>query len=81
MTELPNPPRAFLACLQLQVWREKGYQPQLYSSTDGWVLRLDNVNFAYGDFEQCRASALRYKTEVCPSIEAAVDAALEVIQP
>ncbi len=65
------------ACQQLQAWRERGYKPQLYSNEDGWSLKLDNTNYTMDD----EYPALRFITNVYPSIETAVEAALQVIQP
>jgi len=64
---------------QLEAWREKGYQPELLGAKDGWVVRLDTEKFSHPTMDiRC---SLRMSTEICDTPQAAIEAALKVVQP
>lgn len=70
------------ACRQLQAWRERGLAPQLHSAPDGWVIILDTTKWGQIEIdERARSETIRYCTVPCETPEAAVEAALKVIQP
>ena len=63
---------------QLQVWRERGFTPQLYGGRDGWMLTLGVM----GNWPMDPATQhLRFATARHPTPEDAIEAALKVIQP
>jgi hypothetical protein len=67
---------------QLQAWREKGFDPQLWGKPDGWILVLDMTQWGGRDVgERNTQMLLRFNTEVCPTPQAAIEAALRVVQP
>lgn len=73
---------AYRAVRQLQAWRERGYCPQLHGTSEGWVLALDTTKWGQMEIgERARSEALRFCTAPCETPEAAVEAALKVIQP
>ncbi len=67
---------------QLEAWREKGYDPQLWGTPQGWILLLDMTKWGAMDIsERNHKMLLRFNTEVCPTPQGAIEAALRVIQP
>jgi hypothetical protein len=67
---------------QLEAWRQKDYDPQLHGTPDGWVLVLDMTKWGQRDIgERNSKMLLRFNTEPCDSPEAAIEAALQVVQP
>lgn len=67
---------------QLQAWSAKGYDPQLWGKPNGWTLVLDMTR--WGSFEvgeRNNGMILRFNTELCPTPQAAIEAALKVIRP
>lgn len=83
MNELPSwQTRHSLLWGQLAAWRTKGYAPQLWGTPDGWVLILDMTRWGQQEIdERARSMCLRFNTGPCETPEAAVEAALKVIQP
>lgn len=71
--------RAYRTCKQLQAWREKGYKPELIGDRDGWMLTLNTERYEAPTQEQ--RMSLRFTTGVHPTPEAAIEAALGMIQP
>ena len=77
----PNAPRTRLFS-QLEAWRARGHDPQLYGTPDGWVLVLDTTKRGMYDVgERTSKMLLRFNTATCESPEEAIEAALRVIQP
>lgn len=73
--------RALELFAQLETWREKGYHPQLWGTPSGWGLVLDMTHWGQREIgERNRDMVLRFNTAVCESPEAAIEAALQVIQ-
>jgi hypothetical protein len=67
---------------QLEIWRAKGYDPQLWSAPGGWVLILDMTKWGMRDIsERNNDMLLRFNTATCATPQAAIEAALEVVQP
>ncbi len=67
---------------QLELWRAKGYNPQLWGMVDGWGLVLDMTRSGMRDISpNTHEMSLRFVTELCHTPQAAIDAALKVIQP
>lgn len=67
---------------QLEAWRTKGYDPQLWGTPDGWVLILDMTKWGQIDInERRRAMTLRFNSDVCATPDAAIESALRTIQP
>ncbi len=67
---------------QLEIWRSKGYNPQLWGMVDGWGLILDMTRNGMRDISpSTHEMTLRFVTELCPTPQAAIEAALKVIQP
>ena len=77
----PNAPRTRLFS-QLEAWRARGYDPQLYGTPDGWVLVLDTTKRGTREIGPHNTTPLlRLNTEVCESPEEAIKAAQRVVQP
>lgn len=67
---------------QLEAWRAKGYDPQMWSTPGGWVLILDMTKWGQRDInEHSREMLLRFVTAPAPTPQVAIEAALQVIQP
>ena len=68
---------------QLQTWSEKGFNPLLHHGKDGWQLALDNQKWEYSDHVNDRTPKLvvRFCTDPQPTPQAAIEAALKVVQP
>ena len=67
---------------QLENWRTKKYDPQLHSTPNGWVLLLDMTKWGMRNInEQSHDMLLRFLTAPCLTPQAAIEAALKVIQP
>lgn len=67
---------------QLEAWRGRGYDPQLWAKPNGWTLLLDMTQWGQREInERSNTMLLRFVTEVCPTPQAAIEAALKVIQP
>jgi hypothetical protein len=64
---------------QLQAWRERGYNPELLSSELGWFVRFDTERCSYPT-QELRTS-LRFATGLFGTPQAAIEAALQVVQP
>lgn len=74
--------RALDLFAQLEAWRAKGYDPQLWGTPGGWTLVLDMTRWGQIDIgERNREMTLRFNTAVHETPEAAIEAALKVIQP
>lgn len=74
--------RAYRTCKHLEAWRAKGLAPQLHSAPDGWVLIFDTTKWGQVEVsEYARAETIRYCTAPCETPEAAVEAALKMVQP
>lgn len=68
---------------QLETWREKGYNPQLWGMHNGWGLVLDMTHSGLRDIRDPNSNEmlLRFISGVCSTPQAAIEAALKVIQP
>lgn len=67
---------------QLENWRVKGYDPQLWSAPDGWVLILDMTKWGQNQIsERNHDMLLRFNTAPALTPQGAIEAALKVIQP
>jgi hypothetical protein len=64
---------------QIEAWRGKGYQPELISGSEGWMVRLDTERYR-PPMQEDRTS-LRFCTSFYPTPQAAIEAALKVVQP
>jgi len=67
---------------QLDAWRAKGYDPQLWGKPNGWILILDMTRWGMRDIRpEGTEMILRFATEEVATPQAAIEAALKVIQP
>jgi hypothetical protein len=81
-TTSPETAHAAALFAQLQAWREKGFDPQLWGNPGGWTLVLDMTHWGVRDInERNTTMLLRFNTELCATPQAAIEAALQVVQP
>ena len=70
---------------QLEAWRTKRYNPQLWGTNDGWVLVLDMTRSGMRDIGPNpgtgNAMIFRFNSNVCDTPKGAIIDALKVIQP
>ena len=82
VTSSPDSVRAAALFAQLDAWRASGYDPQLWGTPRGWVLILDTTKWGERQIsERNNDMLLRFNTEVCATPQAAIEAALKVVQP
>ena len=81
-TATPGALRAADLFVQLEAWRARGYDPQLWGTPRGWTIVLDMTRWGLQEInERNNNMLLRFNTEVCATPQAAIEAALKVIQP
>lgn len=67
---------------QLQRWRAKGFDPQLWGTPDGWVVILDMTKWGMDESSPRKHTMLlRFNSNKCDTPEAAIEDTLKVIQP
>jgi hypothetical protein len=66
---------------QLELWHERGYEPQIYGHSQGWAVLLDQTKWGQRAInEREHESLLRFTTRYHPTFIAAVQKAMEVIK-
>lgn len=68
---------------QLETWRAKGYNPQLWGMSNGWGLILDMTRSGHRDIGDPGSieMLLRFTTGIHTTPQEAIEAAMKVIQP
>ena len=82
-TTSPDAIRAAGLFAQLENWRIKGYNPQLWGMREGWALLIDMTRSGMQNIGDPNSTTmlLRFNTGIYATPQEAIKAALEVIQP